>query len=199
MNKHWDERYSKHEYHYGTEPNTFLLENISALPKGTNVLCLAEGEGRNAVFLAKCGYDVTAVDFSSVGLKKLEALAESRGVVVKTVCADLRGFVFEKNYWGAIVSIWCHLPSALRTEVHRRAVEGLKPGGVFLLEAYRPQQLEFKTGGPPDTDLMPTLAQLDSDFSNLKPILRQEINRNVSEGIGHSGMSAVVQYLAVKE
>ena len=109
----WDERYNTEEYAYGKAANNFLEENYTAIPKG-NVLSLAEGEGRNAVFLARQGYTVTAVDASQVGLNKAKKLAEEHGVTIELVHADLADFDLGENRWDGIVSIFCPLPSALR-------------------------------------------------------------------------------------
>ena len=193
----WDERYSGEGFFYGTQPNEFLRDHAGALPAGEPVLCLGEGEGRNAVFLAERGFDVTAVDQSSVGLEKAVALAALRGVRIATVVADLADWNLERpGGWGGIVSIWCHLPSALRCRVHRQASAALQPGGVLILEAYTPEQLKFRTGGPADPDLMPTLAQLRGELAGLAFEVAQERQREVHEGRGHEGPSAVVQVVA---
>ena len=131
----WDEEYSVSEYVYGTEPNDFLLSMTGRLKRG-RVLCLAEGEGRNAVHLAKAGFAATAVDSSRVGLAKATALAEKSGVTIETVLADLADFSIVEDSWDSIVSISCHLPPALRRQVHGGVVAGLRKGGTFLLEAY---------------------------------------------------------------
>ncbi len=198
MKNKWDERYKSQEYFYGTEPNTFLAENINVLPQGGRILCLAEGEGRNSVFLAKHGFDVTAVDFSSCGLEKLKTLAKKEGVSVKAVLADLSSYPLGIDQWDGIVSIWCHLPSQLRRRVYGDCVRALKPNGVFLLEAYTPEQLKFKTGGPSELDLLPNLLQLKDELAELKILRQEELTREIQEGQGHRGMSAVVQILGVK-
>ena len=138
----WDEEYSVDEYVYGESPNDFLLEMTASLKKG-NVLCLAEGEGRNAVHLARHGFSATAVDSSTVGLNKAEKLAQKHGVTIETIHADLAEYTIEENSWDSIISISCHLPPDLRRKVHRSVVSGLKEGGIYLLEAYTPKQLEF--------------------------------------------------------
>lgn len=194
----WNERYGTEEFFYGTEPNDFLREKARHLPPGGRVLCLGEGEGRNAVFLASSGLAVTAVDGAAVGLAKMERLARSKGVEVQAVVADLNDYVIEPQAWDGIVSIWCHLPSALRKKVHRAAVAGLRPGGVVILEAYRPQQLEFKTGGPPDVDFLMSLEDLRAEFEGLDFSVARETVREVQEGLGHRGQSAVVQIVAKK-
>ena len=193
----WNERYAGEGFYYGTQPNEFLRDQAGALPPGQPVLCLAEGEGRNAVFLAERGFDVTAVDQSSVGLQKAAALAEQRGVHISTVVADLADWNLARpGGWGSIVSIWCHLPSKLRSRVHRQASSALQPGGVLILEAYTPEQLKFRTGGPADPDLMPTLAQLRDELPGLAFEVAHECQREVHEGRGHDGPSAVVQLVA---
>jgi SAM-dependent methyltransferase len=192
----WDERYSASGYFYGTEPNDFLRERAAAITPGGSVLCLGEGEGRNAAWLAGRGLEVTALDQSGEGLRKARELAARRGVAIVTLQADLAGHDILPAGWDAIVSIWCHLPSRLRARVHAQVVAGLKPGGVFLLEAYRPEQLRFGTGGPKEADLLPSLAQLRHELAGLEIEHGAELEREVHEGQGHSGPSAVVQVLA---
>ena len=194
----WDERYSASDYFYGKEPNDFLREQIKRLPAGGQVLCLAEGEGRNAVYLAREGFQVTAVDGSRVGLQKLEALAKDSGVSVKTVCADLADFAIEPQAWDAIIAIWCHLPSALRKKVHAASVQGLRKGGAFLLEAYRPEQLKYGTGGPKDPDFLMNLEVLRPELTGLSLEVQVEQDREIHEGKGHQGPSSVVQVMGFK-
>ncbi len=195
----WDDRYGNQGYYYGSQPNDFLKEHLDSIPKGGRVLCIAEGEGRNAVYLAGLGYLVTAVDGSAVGLAKLSALATERGVSVDSVCADLADYDMGTQKWDAIISIWCHLPQPLRADVHRRVAIGLRPGGCFLLEAYTPKQLEYKTGGPPDVALLMTLSALKDELAGLRLEHAMETLRNVQEGRGHTGQSSVVQIIARKE
>ena len=193
---HWDKRYAEAGYHYGTEPNDFLRENAAAIPAGGAVLCLGEGEGRNAVFLARRGYRVTALDQSAVGLEKAARLAAANGVEIETVAADLDGYRIEHERWDGIVSIWCHLPSALRALIHRQIVVGLKPQGVFLLEAYTPDQIGRGTGGPQSVDLLPTRSELRLQLAGLDLMHALERERMVTEGSGHTGLAEVVQIIA---
>ena len=194
----WDERYGAAPYYYGTEPNDFLREHFKAIRPGGEVLCLAEGEGRNAVFLAQQGFRVLALDQSAVGLRKAEQLAAERGVRIETVVGDLDGYRIEPGRWDAIVSIWCHLPAGLRAAVHGQVAPGLKVDGVFLLEAYTPAQLGRGTGGPSTADLLPTLAGLRRELAGLELVHAEEIERVVHEGKGHHGLSAVVQVSACR-
>ncbi len=194
----WDERYSAEEYAYGKTPNEFLEANYSIIPKG-NVLCLAEGEGRNAVFLAKQGYSVTAVDASQVGLQKAQKLADEHGVSIEYIHADLAGFDLGENRWEGIVSIFCPLPSALRKALHKKVVAGLKPHGVYLVEAYTPEQLKHGTGGGNSADSMTTQQSLLLELDGLKFKHLIELERDVIEGVYHTGLGAVVQAIASKE
>ena len=194
----WDERFSAEEFAYGKDPNQFLRENYEAIPKG-RVLSLAEGEGRNAVFLAKQGYAVTAVDGSEVGLRKAEILARENGVEIDFVHADLAEYELGENRWDGIVSIFCPLPSALRKQVHKKVLAGLKPGGVFLLEAYTPDQLKYGTGGGSSADTMTSKESLILDLKGLKFIHLIELERNVVEGTYHTGLGSVLQAIASKE
>ena len=194
----WDERYSAEEYAYGTAPNEFLLEKFSGIPKG-KVLSLAEGEGRNAVFLAKQGYAVTAVDSSLVGLNKARKLAQENGVTVEFIHADLADYDLGENKWDGIVSIFCPLPSSLRKEVYKKVIAALKPKGVFLLEAYTPDQLQHGTGGGNSVDLMQSASSLRLELASLSFKHLLELERNVVEGIYHTGVGSVVQAIASKE
>lgn len=193
----WNERYSQDDYAFGKSPNDFLVQVIEQIPKG-RVLCLAEGEGRNGVYLAQQGCQVTAVDASSVGLEKAQKLAAERSVTITTIVTDLAEFSIQADSWDAIVSIFCHLPPILRAQVHRQAVMGLRSGGVFVLEAYNPHQLEFTSGGPPTVDLMMELTTLQQELAGLDFKHAAEIERDIHEGLRHQGQSAVVQILAVK-
>ncbi len=192
----WDERYAAPGFAYGTEPNDFLVAQAGAL-RGP-VLCLAEGEGRNAVWLAQRGLQVTAVDASRVGLEKAQAFAQARGVWLETVHADLTTYELGVGVWGSIVSIWAHLPPTARQQLHRRCVAALAPGGVLVLEAYTPRQILLGTGGPKDPALCMTADGLRAELAGLEPLLLDERERDVHEGTFHQGRSAVVQLFARK-
>lgn len=193
----WDERYATPEYVYGTAPNDFLASAASQIPRG-RVLSIADGEGRNGVFLATLGHDVTSVDASAVGLAKAAQLAASRGVHLTTQVVDLADYVMEPGVWAGIVSIFVHLPPPLRRRVHAQVVRGLAPGGVFILEAYSPEQLRHGTGGPSDPELLPTLDALRAELDGLEFTHAAALEREVQEGQFHRGRSAVVQVVARK-
>ncbi len=195
----WDERYSTQEYAYGTAPNEFLAQNVNSLPKGGKVLSLAEGEGRNAVFLAKQGHTVTAVDASRVGLAKAQKLADENAVNLELVHADLADYELGNNKWDAIVSIFCPLPSGVRKKLYQKIQTALKPGGVFLIEAYTPDQLKNGTGGGSSADVMQTEQTLKLELAGLRFKHLLERDRNVLEGTYHTGIGSVVQAIAVRE
>ena len=198
MTNFWDTRFSEPGYAYGTTPNDFLVSIANEIPHG-RVLCLAEGEGRNAVYLAEQGYEVTAVDSSSVGLVKAQELAAQHKVTIKTERADLSEFEIAPDYWHGIVSIFAHIPPQVRCRIHHDAVKGLIPGGVFVLEAYTPRQLEFGTGGPQDAGLLMSLAMLQEELQGLALPIAQEVKRYIHEGRYHKGLSSVVQVVGVKK
>jgi SAM-dependent methyltransferase len=138
------------------------------------------------------------VDASRVGLEKAQRLAEERGVALQTQVADLADFHIAPEAWDAVVSIFCHLPPDLRRRVHREVVQGLRPGGLVLLEAYTPAQLGRGTGGPPVAERLYTAELLREDFAGLElPVLR-ELERDVVEGRLHTGRGSVVQLVARK-
>jgi len=193
----WNERYGRDEYIYGTQPNSFLAENANLLTGP--VLSLAEGEGRNAVFLASLGLDVLGVDASDVGLAKAVKLAERKGVVMQTMVVDLATFEPSEKSFGSVVSIFAHLPSEIRRRLYPLVERSLKPGGIFLLEAYTKAQLARNTGGPKDPDLLMASLDLEEAFPNCEVTLSQEIERDVNEGEYHTGLASVVQFIAKKK
>lgn len=193
----WNNRYTVGGYLYGTEPNSFLAEHCSLLTGP--VLSLSEGEGRNAVFLATRGLDVLGVDISGVALKKAEKLATSREVTIRTRVADLATFEPEQNHYGSVISISAHLPSAIRNRLYPFIERALKADGIIVLEAYSERQLSRTTGGPKDPDMLMTVEKIQREFPNLAPIVLREVEREVSEGEGHTGIASVIQFVARKE
>lgn len=196
----WNQRYKEEEFAYGTEPNDFLKAEYSHIPKGGRVLCVAEGEGRNAVFLAKQGYEVTAVDQSDVGLQKAEKLALKNGVTIQTIVANLADFDFGNDTWDGIVSIAAHVPPELRKKLHAQVPNALHKDGIFLLEAFSLRQHEMDgVGGPPQKELLMSLNALEEELQGLEFIIAQEVEREIFEGKFHQGKSAVVQIIASKK
>ena len=194
----WDQRYSEPGYAYGTDPNDFLKTSLEYLPVNGSVLCLAEGEGRNSVFLARHGHKVTAVDSSPIAMEKTQALAQKHGVQVTSIVADLAEFTLGPKQYDAVISIFCHLLPPLRKKIHSDVVKSLKDDGIFLLEGYTPKQLEYGTGGPPIEELLMNLHVIQKELSGLNAIHGIELEREIHEGKLHNGLGAVVQYIGKK-
>jgi len=172
----WDDRYATDEYRFGTTPNRFLVECAPLLPPGAKVLSLGEGEGLNAVYLAGLGCNVTAVASSAVGLAKARRLAGERGLALTTVTADLNDYSIQPASWDVISNFCCHMPSGERAALHKRVIEGLKPGGVYVLEVFNPDQPQFGSGGPTERDL---LMSIDDARRELAP-LRRDVVRELA-------------------
>lgn len=194
----WNARYAGEDYAYGTEPNDFLVAQAALLPAGLPVLCLADGEGRNGVWLAGRGFEVTSVDVAQQGLDKAQALAQRAGVSLRTVRTDVMQYELGENRWGAIVSIFLHLPQRARAALLARCVRALAPGGVLVFEAYGKRQPEFGTGGPPEPELLARLDDLIDELAGCEIVHRFDGVRAVHEGAHHSGDAHVVQVVARK-
>ena len=193
----WEERYSEKEFAFGTEPNDFLVEVANKITKG-DTLVLADGEGRNGVFLASLGHRVVTVDLSPTGVKKSQQLAAERHVEIDAQVGDLAFFDFGIAKWDCIVSIFCHLPFVLRADVHERTKNALRLGGVFVLEAYNKANISRGVGGPQSTELTLELSELESQFAGFKFSINRTIERNIVEGKYHNGMSSTTQLVAIK-
>lgn len=194
----WEGRYgSDEEFVYGTEPNDFLAAAVTGLPAG-DVLCLADGEGRNGVYLSALGHAVTSVDLAKSGMAKASRLAARRDVELTTVVADLAEFDLGESRWDLIVSIFAHTPSPIRAKVHAHVASALRPHGVFILEAYTPDQVGRGTGGPPVPEMTMTLDGLRQELTDMTIETGREVVRPVLEGSLHTGDGAVVQVIATR-
>ncbi len=194
---HWNDRYSHPNYLYGYKPNDFLKSQAKLLRPGSRVLCLGDGEGRNAVFLASRGHDVVSLDFSEVAQAKARALASDRGVAVDTWLVDLADWVEQPGPdqpWDAVVSISVHLAPELRRRVAAVATEQTRPGGMLLLEAFTPAQLSLGSGGPSDPERLMTRRDVEQDWQGWRLDVRLD-ERRVFEGMAHQGLASVVQAL----
>jgi SAM-dependent methyltransferase len=196
--KDWDDRYADSDYLFGTAPNDFLKSVAERLPPNSRILCMADGEGRNGVYLATLGHKVTALDQSRVGLEKAKKLAKQKQVSIETIKADLAEYDLGVESWDCIVSIFFHIPSSVRAHIYPRIITALKPGGILMLESYTPEQLNHGTGGPPIAELMLTKDELAQYFSEMNLEHLQELEREVIEGTGHTGLASVVQLLALR-
>ena len=191
----WNGRYGSDEFLYGTEPNDFVAERFADRPVG-DVLCLADGEGRNGVYLAGLGHRVTSVDISEAGIAKARSLADERGVELDASVADLGEYDLGTDRWDTVVSVFAHTPPPVRHRVHAAMATALKPGGLLILEAYTPDQIGRGTGGPQVPELTMDLERLRDELIGLEFDHEAEFVRSVVEGPGHTGEGAVVQVVA---
>jgi cyclopropane fatty-acyl-phospholipid synthase-like methyltransferase len=194
----WDQRYASETLAYGEAANDFLAQMAERLPNSGYALDIGAGEGRNALFLASRGLDVLAVDQSAVGMQKAQRLAHERGLKLRTQAVDLQDFDAEHNSFDVISSIFVHLPTTLRAAVHKRVRSWLKPGGVFLLEAYAPDQIVRGSGGPKDPSLLAPLEVILGELDGLSIEHQAALVRVVAEGQFHTGEASVVQVAARK-
>lgn len=191
----WNSRYAEPGYAYGTEPNAFLASKAGLLRPGMQALAVADGEGRNGVWLAQRGLEVLSVDASEVGLSKVRALAASRGVRVRTEQADLSTWAWPQAAFDLVVSIFVHFPPAVRASMHRAMLAALRPGGLLLLEAFTPAQLQYRSGGPAAAEMLYTADMLREDFRGGELLELVELDVELCEGRYHHGPGAVVRLL----
>ncbi|MGB5414147.1 MAG: class I SAM-dependent methyltransferase [Polyangiales bacterium] len=197
MKQMWEERYGRDEYAYGEEPNAFFKACLGRLPAPGRLLLPGEGEGRNAVYAAQQGWTVHAFDFSAAGRENALRLADRYGVHIDYEVADYETVHFEPESFDAVALIFTHMHERIRRTVHRKLVSALKPGGHLFLEAYSPEQLRYGTGGPPNAQLLYTLADLQQDFSDLDIVQLEKVEAEIHEGQYHTGLASVVRLVAV--
>jgi len=199
MTSIWDERYASEDYLFGTEPNEFLVSQLDLLKPGMSCLAVADGEGRNGVWLAQQGLRVLSVEASAVALDKAKKLARQRGVAIDFEQADVAHWQWGENRFDAVAAIFIQFaPPALREQMFAGIKRCLKPGGLLLLQGYTPRQLEYKTGGPPAAENMYTLELLHNAFGDMEIMHLREHDGHIGEGTGHSGMSALIDLVARK-
>ncbi|MXQ14137.1 class I SAM-dependent methyltransferase [Microvirga makkahensis] len=195
----WNTRYSGEDYLFGTSPNAFLASQRHLLGPGQRALAVADGEGRNGVWLAEHGLRVTALDFSSAALAKARRLADSRGVEVSFVQADLAAWEWQESSFDVVAAIFIQFADpTLREAIFRGIRRTLAPGGLLLLQGYRPEQIQYGTGGPPHAENMYTAAMLREVFHDFEIVSLVEHDSVIQEGTGHYGMSALVDLVARK-
>jgi cyclopropane fatty-acyl-phospholipid synthase-like methyltransferase len=195
----WDERYAQDGYLFGTEPNEFLVSQRHWLKPGMSCLAVADGEGRNGVWLAQQGLHVLSVEASAVALEKAKKLARQRGVAIDFEQADLAHWRWGENRFDVVAAIFIQFaPPALREQMFAGIKRCLKPGGLLLLQGYTPRQLEYKTGGPSAAENMYTEALLRNAFGDMEILHLSEHDDHIGEGTAHSGMSALIDLVARK-
>lgn len=195
----WDERFRTDEYVYGFAPNDFLVRVADQLPEQSRILALADGEGRNGVWLAKQGHHVHSVDGSKIALKKARVLAEQADVSIEFEQADLINWRWPQNQYDAVVAIFIQFagPEA-RRRLFENVITSLKPGGLLVLQGYRTEQLAYGSGGPPQEENLYTEQLLKSELSGLDVLMLRAHDSVINEGMGHSGMSALIDYVGRK-
>ena len=195
----WNSRFSSRDYLFGTAPNAFLARQKALLLPGLKVLSIADGEGRNGTFIAEQGCDVLAVDFSAVALEKSRALAGQKGVSIETLEIDHNDWAPEAGAFDIVVAVFIQFAAPdLRKKLFADIKQGLKPGGLLLMEGYRPEQIENGTGGPPQAENMYTEDMLRQGFSDFDFLELTSYDAEIDEGPGHAGISALIDLIARK-
>jgi 2-polyprenyl-3-methyl-5-hydroxy-6-metoxy-1,4-benzoquinol methylase len=195
----WNVRYAGEDFHFGTEPNAFLVSQQRFLRSGLNCLAVADGEGRNGVWLAEQGLSVLSVDSSPVALAKAKKLAEQRGVLLQYELVDLMQWDWGVNRFDVVAAIFIQFtPPGMREQMFSNIKRCLKPGGHLLLQGYTPRQLEYRTGGPSQAENLYTEPMLREEFSDMEILHLSEHDDIIREGEGHNGMSALIDLVARK-
>jgi cyclopropane fatty-acyl-phospholipid synthase-like methyltransferase len=195
----WAKRYTAPGYLFGTEPNAFLKSQAHLLRKGQSALAIADGEGRNGVFLAEQGLDVLSLDFSDVAQDKARALAKSRGVTLRLQQADMMAWNWTPNTVDVVVGIFIQFATPpQRATMFAGIKKTLKAGGLLLLQGYGLKQLDYKTGGPSEPERLYTRALLEEAFGDLSSLEIREHDSALKEGDHHVGMSALVDLVGRK-
>lgn len=196
---YWDARYQGENYRFGEAPNTFLVRETARLAPRSSVLAVADGEGRNSVWLAKNGHDVRAFDVSRVALQKARRLASEAGVSVAFDEIDLTTWTWPEARYDAIVAIFIQFAGPdLRGRIFEGMKRALKPGGLVLMQGYRPEQIAYGTGGPPVAENMYDEALLKAAFGDFEILALSAYDAEIHEGAGHGGMSALIDLVARK-
>ena len=197
MTNFWDERFGNKEYAYGVNPNDFFKGQIDFLIPG-KALFPAEGEGRNAVYAAQLGWEVTAFDPSIEGKRKAEMLAQKQNVSINYFIDSYEFVSFPKETFDCIVLIFAHMHPLKRKEYHQKLTSFLKPKGMLILEGFSKKQIQNDTGGPKDIEMLFSKDELQSDFSSLSQINIEERDVLLNEGPFHQGNASVIRVLATK-
>ena len=197
----WNDKFGGETYRYGKKPNAFVADILpEVVDEGGRVLFVGDGEGRNGVWAARQGYEVTSLEPSASGISKINRLAAEAGVEVDTICDTMPSEKVEAESYDAVVLVYIHVPKALRPGLHASCVDALDEGGVVVLEAFRPEQRLNRrdSGGPPDVALMYDAPLLQDDFQGLEVELLEEVTTELQEGPGHRGEADVVRLVARK-
>jgi cyclopropane fatty-acyl-phospholipid synthase-like methyltransferase len=197
--EHWQARFAGEDYRFGTAPNAFLAAQAKLLPKQGKALAIADGEGRNGVFLAERGLDVLSLDFSPNAQEKARKLAAARGVTLRVEQADVIAWTYPPETYDVVAAIFFQFAAPPeRDKIFNGIRRTLKRGGLLLLEGYRPEQLKYKTGGPPTVEPLYTREILQTAFGDFASLDIREYDAEIHEGAGHDGLSALIDLVGVK-
>ncbi|MBP1225239.1 class I SAM-dependent methyltransferase [Flavobacterium sp. 1355] len=199
----WDDRYSSEEFAYGEAPNNYLKEQIEKLNQGA-ILFPAEGEGRNAVFAAKSGWNVSAFDISAEGKNKAIQLAEANNVSIDYQIGELETLDFQEKQFDAIALIYAHFPAEIKSAIHKQLDKLLRKDGIIIFEAFSKKHLEYlavneKVGGPKDIESLFSIEELKADFPNYEIIELEEKEIELNEGLFHNGTGSVIRFIGRKK
>ncbi|MFD2943510.1 class I SAM-dependent methyltransferase [Flavobacterium notoginsengisoli] len=201
--KRWDDRYSNEAFAYGTAPNNYLKEQIEKLNPGS-ILFPAEGEGRNAIFTAKLGWNVSAFDISEEGKNKALKLAEANNVSIDYQVGELETMDFHPAQFDAIALIYAHFPAEIKSEIHKQLDQLLRKDGIIIFEAFSKRHLEYlaineKVGGPKDIESLFSIEEIKADFPNYEIIQLEEKEIELKEGLFHNGTGSVIRFVGRKK
>jgi 2-polyprenyl-3-methyl-5-hydroxy-6-metoxy-1,4-benzoquinol methylase len=201
--KRWNERYANEEFAYGEQPNTYLKEQLEQLPVG-KILFPAEGEGRNAVFAATLGWDVSAFDISTEGQKKAVQLAEKNQVTINYQVGELERLNYQEEQFDVIALIYAHFPATIKSQLHKALDKCLRKGGMIIFEAFSKRHLHYlaineKVGGPKDIESLFSVDEIKADFHNYDFLELKETEVSLSEGLYHNGLGSVIRFVGQKQ
>lgn len=201
--KRWDDRYKSEEFAYGEEPNNYLKEQIKKIETGS-ILFPAEGEGRNAVFVAKLGWKVSAFDISEEGRNKALILAKNNNVLIDYQVGELETLNFQEDQFDAIALIYAHFPAEIKSKIHKQLDALLRKNGIIIFEAFSKNHLEYvtkneKVGGPKDIESLFSIEEIKADFPDYEIIELEEKEIELSEGLFHNGTGSVIRFVGRKK
>jgi ubiquinone/menaquinone biosynthesis C-methylase UbiE len=199
----WNKRYESNDYAYGTEANEFFKKTLDQLKIRGKLLLPAEGEGRNAVYAAQKGFEVTAFDISNNGKKKAEKLAKTKGVSINYLVGDIFDLSFKDNDFDAVALIYTHFPPVMRSKIFKKIKDLVKPKGYIILEGFSKANITYrknnpKIGGPDQLDMLFSIENVLQDFNGFKTLLIEEVDENLNEGFYHNGVGKVIHYIGQK-
>ena len=199
----WNERYSNEAYAYGLEPNDFLKQELEKISPA-KILFPAEGEGRNALFAASLGWEVSAFDIAHEGKNKAMKLAQERGLSIDYQVGNLSELNYSAAQFDAIALVYAHFPAAIKSELHKALSNLLKPGGIVIFEAFSKSHLDYiakneKVGGPKELDMLFSIEEIQNDFSNYEVIILEEKEIELQEGLFHNGTGSVIRFVGRKK